>query len=169
MENTNMDKYQAQFEALLKDGQAMAVPIAVAKHVARIALFELTGLDALFPDLKDKVVQLMANMAVLGKPLFVVQTFRSAKSQDGLATQVPPVTKAKGLQSYHQYGLACDLAFVNYKFNPPSQDWWNTLEREAEKLGLISGNGWTGFVDKDHVEWHPNFDWSVLEAYFKTI
>lgn len=158
-----MDKFQQEFQALLTDQQKNAVPVAIARHLAKVTLFELKGLDALYPDFKEKAIQLMANMNSIGKGIYLVQSFRSAKSQNGLPGTV---TKAKGLQSYHQYGLACDFAFNDYDYTPPSQTWWDTLQVEAEKLGLESGNGWTGFQDRPHVEWHPGFTWHDLENYF---
>ncbi len=157
--------YQALYEALLKDQQELAIPVAISKHMAKIALFELKGIDALYPDFKDKIVQLMANMKAQGKEIYLTEGFRTAKRQNDLFVQIPKVTNAKGLQSYHQYGLAADFAFINYNFNPPA-NWWNVLESEAEKLCLISGNNWQGFQDKPHIEWHPNFMWGDLEKYF---
>ena len=109
----------------------------------------------------------MANMNALGLPIQIQEGFRTAKRQDTLYTQVPPVTHAKGLQSYHNYGLACDLVSVKDGFNAPDS-FWQTFGAEAKKLGLIWGGDFTNLKDLDHVEWHPNFTWHELETYFST-
>lgn len=161
-----MENFEAEFKALLAQDQSMAVPIAISKHLAKIALLELIGLDALYPDFKNKIVQLIANMNALQRPIRLVEGFRTAKRQNDLFTQLPPVTKAKGLESYHNFACAADFDFVEWGYNPPSQDWWDSLEKEAEKLGLTSGNGWQSFQDKPHIEWHPGFTFDILEKYF---
>lgn len=162
-----MENFEAEFKALLAQDQSLAVPIAIAKHIANVSLNELKGVNALYPDFRDKIVQLISNMKNLGKSIYLVEGFRTAKRQNDLFIQLPSVTKAKGLQSYHNFGCAADFAFTDWNYTPPSFSWWDTLQKEAEKLGLISGNGWKPFQDKPHVEWHPKFSWDILESYFK--
>jgi len=136
----------------------------IALHLARIALYELKDADALYPNVKEKYVALSRRMSELRKPVFLVEGFRSAKKQNDLSAGV---TNAKGLQSYHQYGLAFDVAFKVYGWNPPKHSWWDTLGREGKALGLTWGGDFPNFFDGGHLEYHPSFTWRDLKPYFE--
>lgn len=125
--------------------------IPLAQHLAKCHLYELKGIDALYPELKEKELKLLAIMKEKGMPMYMVDGFRSAKRQDELFTQVPAVTKARALQSLHQYTIAVDNAFVGYNYNPPNEHWWDVYGEVAESLGLEWGGGWK-FVDRPHVQ-----------------
>lgn len=142
-----------------------------ARHLSLVTLYNLSGVDALQDDVKQKCLALIARMAAIGKPVYLSQGFRSAKEQDdkyaqGRTTNGDVVTNARGLQSYHQYGLAFDLIFVDHNWNAPPS-WWEILGKEGQALGLEWGGSWTGFQDLPHFEYHPGFDWKLLESYFK--
>lgn len=139
---------------------------AIAKHLAKNYLYDLDGPDALYPDVAKKYKKLVARMKKLNKPVYMSEGFRSARKQDTYFNRTPKITNAKGLQSYHQYGLAFDLIFVNGRWNPPSAEWWEILGKEGKKLGLEWGGDWKGSRDRPHFEWHPSFTWRELEKYF---
>lgn len=151
---------------LFKTQKENAEAKQIAKHLSKVFLFELSGIEALYPDIRDKAQCLVKNMAALQMPVVITETFRSAKKQNELSFGV---TQAKGLQSYHQYGLAFDVKFVNYGYNPPSFLWWDKLGAEGEKLGLEWGGRWTVLTDKCHFQWTANstLHWSMFESYFK--
>ena len=138
----------------------------IAKHLARVVLYELDGIDALYPDVKRLAKKLLVVMENKNKPIYIVPvtgTFRNIKQQNTLSSNV---TNAGGLQSYHQYGIAFDVAFKDYNWSPPSFDWWNELGKEGEKLGLIWGGS---FQDYGHFEWHgrnESMTWQKLKPYF---
>ena len=138
----------------------------IAKHLARVVLYELDGIEALYPNVKQLAKRLLVIMENNNKPIYIVPitgTFRNIRQQNALSSNV---TNAGGLQSYHQYGLAFDIAFKNYNWSPPSFDWWNELGKEGEKLGLIWGGS---FQDYGHFEWHgrnENMTWQKLKPYF---
>jgi len=136
----------------------------IAKHLSRVLLYELKGKDTLYPDLKEGFEKLEKRMEQLNKPIFLVEAFRSAKKQNDYYKKIPKITNAKGLQSYHQYGLAFDVAFKKYKWSPPGWHWWVTLGDEGKKLGLIWGGE---FKDYGHFELHQNFTWKNLINYFQ--
>lgn len=141
-----------------------------AKHLARVTLYGLKDIEALQPDLKDKCNILIARMKIIGMPVYLKQGFRSATQQDtfyaqGRTTPGDVITNARGLQSYHQYGLAFDLVFRDYEYNPPA-GWWDVLGREGRALGLEWGGGWTDFKDLPHFQL-PGLDYQVLLNYFK--
>lgn len=153
------------FETQRQDAEARQI----ARHLARVALYELKGVDSLYPDIREKFKRLEKNMARLGKPVYLVEGFRSAKKQNdyfakGRTKPGNIITNAKGLQGYHQYCLAFDVAFTGYNWRPPKWDWWETLGSEGEKVGLIWGGS---FQDYGHFEWHPRFSWRDIKDYFE--
>src|SRR5919206_4540112 len=116
-------------------------------------------LDKVHPALATRIQALLDTLAQNGLQVEVVQGLRTFAEQDGLFAQgrTKPgmvVTRARGGQSNHNYGLAVDLV----PFNNGQPNWnaplgvWTTIGREAEKLGLEWGGDWRKFVDKPHVQ-----------------
>jgi peptidoglycan L-alanyl-D-glutamate endopeptidase CwlK len=143
-----------------------------AKHLSRIALYGLKGTDALQPDVRERCLMLIIRMNELGKSVYLSEGFRTAFRQDDLYAQGrnksgPIITQARGLQSYHNYGLAFDLIFQGYDWNPPSSEWWEILGREGKALGLTWGGDWQGFRDLPHFEYCQGATWEVLQEFFK--
>lgn len=114
-------------------------------------------LSKVHPQLSILVAQLISNLADLGMDVRVVQGLRTIAEQNALYAQGRSkpgkrVTNARGGQSNHNYGFACDLC--RFKNGQPD---WNDLEafkiigREAKKLGLEWGGDWK-FVDRPHVQ-----------------
>lgn len=166
-----MNIFKQLFNALLADQQKKQKQIFIARHLAKVALYESEGLESLLPDLKKKIKQLEARMEKLGKPIKVFATFRTAKKQDGYYAKGRTkrgrvITNARGLQSYHNYGLAVDVVFKRYWWSPPSQEWWPILGEEGEKLGLEWGGRWKS-KDYSHFQYRPsNVTWKELKPYF---
>ena len=139
----------------------------IAQHLAKVALYELKGIDSLYPNVQTMAHKLIAVMKTKGMPIYIVPktgAFRNVKQQDSLSSNV---TNAGGLQSYHQYGLAFDVAFKEYNWNPPTFDWWNVLGDEGEKVGLVWGGS---FKDYGHFEWYgrnKSMTWQNLKPYFE--
>lgn len=163
-------KEQLLFEELLRQNKELAYPRDIAFHLGRVALYELTGPDALYPTLREKYITLEARMKDLGKPIILMQGFRSAKDQNdtyasGRTAPGAIVTNAQGLESYHQYGLALDVCFRNHGYNPPA-GWWDILGTEGQKLKLEWGGSWKEFPDRPHFELHPSGSWKVLKPFF---
>ncbi|MBD0372614.1 MAG: peptidoglycan-binding protein [Pyrinomonadaceae bacterium] len=116
-------------------------------------------LDKVHPALATRIETLLVSLAQHGLQVEVVQGLRTFAEQDALFAQGrtkpgPVVTRARGGQSNHNYGLAVDLV----PFNNGQPNWnaplgvWTTIGREAEKLGLEWGGDWRKFVDKPHVQ-----------------
>lgn len=105
----------------------------------------------------------------LGIIIRVTQGLRTIKEQDDLyaSGRTKPgkiVTKAKGGQSYHNYGLAVDLVeLVNN-----GADWnydMGKLVPYATKYSIEWGGNWTGtFKDYPHFEKHFGINWRDLFA-----
>lgn len=111
------------------------------------------------PALAARIQTLVEILAQHGIQVEVVQGLRTFAQQDALFAQGrtrpgPVVTRARGGQSNHNYGLAVDLVpFTNGQpnWNAPLGV-WTTIGSEAEKLGLEWGGDWRKFVDKPHVQ-----------------
>ena len=111
------------------------------------------------PALSTRIQALLDTLTQHGLQVEVVQGLRTFAEQDGLFAQGrsrpgPIVTRARGGQSNHNYGLAVDLV----PFNDGQPNWnaplgvWTTIGTEAEKLGMEWGGDWKKFVDKPHVQ-----------------
>ncbi len=141
----------------------------ITKNLAEISLYERVGTEALHPELKGLAESLVTLMEKIGKPISITECFRTAKKQDeyyaqGRTSPGSTITNAKALESYHQFGLAFDVVFKTYGYNPPD-GWWEDLGKEAEGLGLVWGGS---FGDKPHIEYHPQITWNELKAYFES-
>ncbi|KKM81321.1 hypothetical protein LCGC14_1331050 [marine sediment metagenome] len=137
----------------------------IAQHLARVFLYdEQIGSKKLYPDVREKYYKLWDIMREKRMQIKLVETFRSVPRQNSLSRGV---TNAKGLQSYHQYGLAFDVYFLYKGWDAPA-DWWQALGEEGEKLGLIWGGRWKS-KDYGHFEWHPNFTWEDLKPYLEVV
>ena len=112
----------------------------------------------------------------------VVQGLRTFEEQDALYNKVPKVTKAKGGQSYHNYGLAIDFALLYDKNNDGTFEelsWdtakdldkdgladWNEVVKEFEDKGWEWGGKWRTFKDLPHVQKTFGYSWKqLLEKY----
>ena len=128
--------------------------------------------DEIYPPLMAKLTQLQANCQAKGVDYWLISGYRSWEEQDKLyalgrtaknvdATPAKPmggiVTKAKGGQSYHNFGVAADFAPDKDKTRAGLQpDWdlksYELLADEALKLGLDPGLYWKTFKDGPHVQ-----------------
>lgn len=121
-------------------------------------------LSKLYPDFKQRLLKIMEDMKSHGFELFIVETYRSYQTQDELLAV--KATKAKGGQSYHNFGLACDLAFRSpepYSGNHP----WGLLGQAAKKQDCEWGGNFRSFPDRPHVQKTYGIHWSVLDAQFR--
>ena len=116
-------------------------------------------LSKVHPELARRVQLLIAAMLVRGHVVEVVQGLRTFAEQEALYAQGrtkpgPRVTNARGGQSNHNYGLACDLC----PFVAGKPDWnaaaavWIALGEEARRVGLEWGGDWKRFQDRPHVQ-----------------
>ncbi|WP_133645298.1 M15 family metallopeptidase [Paraburkholderia flava] len=97
-----------------------------------------------------------------GYEMALLEGYRSPERQNRLA-QMGGVTNAAAFQSYHQYGLAADNAFLrDGKLVITEKDPWAMRGYQlygqcAEQVGLVWGGRWK-LMDLGHVEYHkPGF------------
>lgn len=87
----------------------------------------------------------------------ILEGYRSPERQNQLAAAGPSVTNAKAFQSYHQFGLAADCAFLrDGKLVISEKDPWamrgyQLYGEAAEAAGLHWGGRWT-MMDFGHTE-----------------
>lgn len=92
-----------------------------------------------------------------GYDMAILEGYRSPERQNQLAAAGPNVTNARAFQSYHQFGLAADCAFLrDGKLLISERDPWamrgyQLYGEAAESLGLHWGGRWT-MMDFGHTE-----------------
>jgi peptidoglycan LD-endopeptidase CwlK len=98
-----------------------------------------------------------------GYEMALLEGYRSPERQNRLAQMGGNVTNAAAFQSYHQYGLAADNAFLrDGKLVISEKDPWamrgyQLYGQTAEQVGLTWGGRWK-LMDLGHVEYHkPGF------------
>ena len=87
----------------------------------------------------------------LGIRLRVTSAYRSIEEQNALFAK-GGVTKARGGQSYHNYGLAIDVVEIKGDkalWNNPN---WGKIGAMGKRFGFSWGGDWKSFVDKPHFE-----------------
>ena len=93
-----------------------------------------------------------------GYDMVLIEGYRSPQRQAMLATMGPSVTRAGPFESYHQFGLAADCAFLrDGRIVISEKDPWAMAGYErygevAKTLGLKWGGDWSGLRDLGHVE-----------------
>jgi peptidoglycan L-alanyl-D-glutamate endopeptidase CwlK len=93
-----------------------------------------------------------------GYDAVLLEGFRSAQRQAALAALGPTVTQAGAFESYHQFGLAADVAFLREgrivisERDPWAMRGYELYGQAAESLGLQWGGRWRGLRDFGHVE-----------------
>jgi len=93
----------------------------------------------------------------LGIRLRITQGLRTIEQQNVLFSQgrTAPgdiVTNAQGGQSYHNYGLAFDVAGVNENGLLDYNIDWEGIGQIANDIGLEWGGNWTNFIDRPHFQ-----------------
>ncbi|TCB50769.1 M15 family peptidase [Acinetobacter sp. ANC 4779] len=93
-----------------------------------------------------------------GYEMILLEGYRSPERQNTLARN-SNITRARGFQSYHQFGLAADVAFKkNGKVIISERDPWamqgyQLYGEVAESLGLTWGGRWKSIQDYGHTEY----------------
>lgn len=112
-------------------------------------------MDPQFAQLLLKVFKIMKEQH--GYDMAILEGYRSPERQNRLAAMGSSVTNAAAFQSWHQYGLAADCAFLrNGKIVITEKDPWAMRGYElygqvAESVGLTWGGRWK-MMDFGHTE-----------------
>lgn len=128
-------------------------------------------LQSLVPELQEAVRKAAGILEAEGIVFRIVQGFRTWAEQDALYAQgrTAPgavVTRARGGQSAHNFGIAVDCTpdltgtmedgfQPNWNASDPS---WVRMEDVMESCGLSAGAKWRTFPDNPHFEYLGKFE-----------
>lgn len=105
----------------------------------------------------QRLLRVFQRMREHGYEVVLLEGYRSPERQNQLAAMGSNVTNAGAYQSYHQFGLAADCAFmregkivINEK-DPWAMRGYELYGQEAEAMGLTWGGRWK-MMDFGHVE-----------------
>jgi RHS repeat-associated protein len=115
-------------------------------------------IQSLHPAIRMKATEFIkqANEALDGTSIRVAQGFRTYEEQDALYAQgrTTPgdiVTKSKGGESNHNFGLAFDIVGITDNKMDYNLD-YKMLSGVGKKLGFAWGGDWKTFKDKPHFQ-----------------
>lgn len=120
-------------------------------------------------EFRRKMAALAERLAARGMDALITDGFRTFPEQDvlfakGRTTEGPKVTNARGGESNHNYGMACDLypvidGHVFTKPNPENKTRFREIQQaiidEAGTVGLTSGATFGSLGDMPHVQLLP--------------
>ena len=92
-----------------------------------------------------------------GYDMAILEGYRSPERQNALAAAGPAVTNARAFQSYHQFGLAADCAFLRdgrlviSEKDPWAMRGYQLYGEVAQSVGLTWGGRWK-MMDFGHAE-----------------
>lgn len=116
-------------------------------------------LSEVYPGLADKVRTMASQLETEGIDIRVTQSLRPMAEQEALYAQgrTAPgdvVTNARAGYSWHNFGLAVDVA----PLTPQGPDWnvahpvWGRIVAIGTSLGLMAGAEWRTFPDWPHFQ-----------------
>jgi peptidoglycan L-alanyl-D-glutamate endopeptidase CwlK len=154
--------------AALLDGEHLAAPLPLPPEMftsrdvvtVRPALATASRAWELMDDaFSQKLLQVYRLMKdQYGYEMVLLEGYRSPERQNELAAAGSHVTNAAAWQSYHQYGLAADSAFLKdgrvviSERDPWAMRGYRLFGEVAAAAGLTWGGGWK-MADLGHVEW----------------
>ena len=120
----------------------------------------LDRIQLLHPKLREEAMQIYLEIcdALKGKAMCrFAYTLRTFAEQDALFNAKPQVTKARGGQSYHNYGLAIDIVLIvdkdgDGKFETASWDVKSDFDGDGksdwmEVVAIFKRYGWEAGID----------------------
>ena len=139
----------------------------------------LDRIQLLHPKLREEAMQIYLEIcdALKGKAMCsFAYTLRTFAEQDALFNAKPQVTKARGGQSYHNYGLAIDIVLIvdrdgDGKFETASWDVKSDFDGDGksdwmEVVAIFKRYGWEAGIDwkfKDAPHFQKTLGYSVRQ------
>jgi peptidoglycan LD-endopeptidase CwlK len=115
--------------------------------------------ELLDPEFRQRLLGVFKIMRELhGLEMVLIEGYRSPQRQNELASMGAQVTHAQGGESWHQYGLAADNAFlfdgkiVISEADPRAARGYALYGAVAQSFGLVWGGSWRSIKDLGHVE-----------------
>lgn len=113
--------------------------------------------DKMNPRYKQRLLMVFKIMKEThGYEMVLLEGYRSPQRQNSLSGSV---TNARAYQSYHQFGLAADVAFkrdgkvVISERDPWAMKGYQLYGQVAESVGLVWGGRWKTILDYGHTEY----------------
>jgi len=129
-------------------------------------------LDALHPAFRGLAKSIVYHIVSKGIGVAVVSTLRTFEEQEKLY-QKGGVTKAPPGRSWHNYGLAMDLAplkngVIDWNDTPLFQKMGEIVMARFRPNGIVWGGEWQSFKDWGHFEWHPGLTIDTALQFLKS-
>jgi D-alanyl-D-alanine carboxypeptidase-like protein/LysM domain-containing protein len=148
-------------------------PTAAASRMAQLNVQRLSRLHPIVAVRGHSMLELCAHG---GLAVLVTQGLRTWEEQDQLYAQgrTAPgdiVTKAKGGESFHNYGLAFDIVVLDAI---GKMDWdsthpgWTQAAQLGKSAGLEWGGDWVGFKDRPHFQYTGGLKIADCKALYDT-
>ncbi len=153
----------------LNGGAPPAIPASFAHVTSGTAILNEQRLAKVHPAVATRARAMVELLAQSGVEILITQGLRTWEEQDALYAKgrtTPPtgpkfiVTKAKGGQSYHNFGLAVDIVVLDAI---GKADWdtshpgWKAAATAGKSLGLEWGGDWKSFKDLPHFQYTAGF------------
>ncbi len=116
------------------------------------------------PEVQTKFAEFMVRTAVAGKPLLITSARRTFFEQEilykegrdangNVILKAAVKTNSRAGMSWHNWGRAVDVAFIDPTGNPTWEGHWEALGEIGEACGLIWSGRWQGKMqEKCHFE-----------------
>lgn len=120
------------------------------------------------PIFAQKMKTLLERAWADGHHVVIIEGYRDRARQDALYKQ-GGVTKAKGGNSFHNYGLAADIAFLDKdgKITWDSKEDWVAVGKIGKDLGMGWGGNFKHIKDLGHFEYHPDMNLKEVKKLFQ--
>lgn len=121
-------------------------------------------LSRVHPKLGEAAIKMIGMADSEGHVLRVSQGLRTFEEQNRLYAKRPRVTRAKGGQSYHNYGVAVDFVFYVKGRVTWDTRYYESIGKWASQAGLEWGGNWR-FKDMPHCQLRnaPHFSKLLVE------
>lgn len=112
-------------------------------------------LAELYPELGAMAQKLLNAARTAGLRVMLFSGYRSFEQQQSIFNKRDGATNARGGFSWHNYGLAVDIVFMDDRGNPSwgAKHPWRKLGEIGESIGLEWGGRWKTIVDLAHFQW----------------
>jgi peptidoglycan L-alanyl-D-glutamate endopeptidase CwlK len=130
----------------------------------------MANLNLLKPKVKALALELQKRVKEIGIDIVFTCTSRTKTAQDKLFAQgrTAPgkiVTRAKGGESMHNYGVAFDICpVINRKAVWNDTELFNKVGKIGKSIGLEWGGAWKKISDKPHFQYTAGYDLEAFKA-----
>lgn len=144
---------------LVPTARPIAVPPVIDRVGDRADERSEKAIATLLPEVQPYARALVHRAADRGITIKIISGTRTYEEQDALYHQRPPVTKARGGYSNHNFGIAFDVGVFSGAKYLAESPLYKVVGVLGTELGLEWGGNWKTFVDEPHFQFRPA--WAV--------